>query len=194
MSECPQLRIAKLLQHGCENLTCGCIPDCGVALFENACTRLLETPIQCESSTATPSISTVSNSSGSSRHQTTSNPVAFTTGQEYEKTTIDPFGFLVHRSGLYIGYGLSGLLFSVVSVTWLCRGCRLLQKSCERRRLMKNRVNVICVEEANPREYNPYQSNYPPANPYGGGYTSYGYGGGYGNPYQQNPAAQMVRE
>lgn len=135
-----------------ENLTCGCIPDCGVALFENACTRLLETPFQCESSTATPSISTVSNSSGWSRHQTTSNPVAFTTGQEYEKTTIDPFGILVHRSGLYIGYGLSGLLFAVVSVTWLCRGCRLLQKSCERRRLMKNRVNVICVEEANPRE------------------------------------------
>lgn len=41
--------------------------------------------------------------------------------------------------------------------------------------------------------YNPYQSNSPPANPYGGGYTSYGYGGGYGNPYQQNPAAQMMQ-
>lgn len=43
-------------------------------------------------------------------------------------------------------------------------------------------------------KYNPYQSNYPPANPYGGGYTSYGYGGGYGNPFQQNPAFQMVRK
>lgn len=125
-----------------------------MALFENTCTHLLEIPIQCDSSTATPSSSTVSNSSWFSRHQTTSVAVEYTADPEYETTTIDTFRVLINRSGLYIGYGLSGLLFVVVSVTWLCRGCRLLQKSCERRRLKKNRVNVICVEEANPREIN----------------------------------------
>nr|XP_022327032.1 annexin A4-like isoform X2 [Crassostrea virginica] len=38
-----------------------------------------------------------------------------------------------------------------------------------------------------------YGSNYPPANPYGGGYTSVGYGGGYGNPYQQNPYQMQMQ-
>lgn len=125
-----------------------------MALFENTCTHHRKIPIQCDSSTATPSSSTVSNSSWLSRHQTTSVAVEVYTGPEYETTTIDTFRVLINRSGLYIGYGLSGLLFAVVSVTWLCRGCRLLQRACERRRLMKNRVNVICVEEANLREVN----------------------------------------
>uniref|UniRef100_K1RTF1 Annexin n=1 Tax=Magallana gigas TaxID=29159 RepID=K1RTF1_MAGGI len=48
-------------------------------------------------------------------------------------------------------------------------------------------TNETLIEETQ------HSSNYPPANPYGGGYTSYGYGGGYGNPYQQNPAAQMMQ-
>lgn len=125
-----------------------------MALFENTCTHLRKIPIQCDSSTATLSSSTVSNSSWLSRHQTTPVAVEYTTGPEYETTTIDTFRVLINRSGLYIGYGLSGLLFAVVSVTWLCRGCRSLQRACERRRLMKNRVNVICVEEANLREIN----------------------------------------
>nr|XP_022323719.1 uncharacterized protein LOC111124811 [Crassostrea virginica] len=119
-----------------DNLTCGCIPGCGVALFENSCTHLLEIPIKCvASSLSQPKTSNTSDSSGS-RHQNT-----LATSQKLK----NPTGVLINHYGVYVAYALSLLLTVVTGAAWCNRGFRLLHKSCRKKPQRSNIINVAPI-------------------------------------------------
>ncbi|XP_061184569.1 uncharacterized protein LOC133192595 [Saccostrea echinata] len=152
-----------------ENLTCGCVPDCNDILFINPCRSLENTANKCDSEMVSPTSETSDANSSWSRHQTSLNSENLTTSyaevtwswQQSSPSAMDNnqgqnsgnkkdrLGVLITHHGAYIGYGLSGLLFFVTCMAWVCRCFRLAKQSYEKRRIRKNKVHVIPVQEKN---------------------------------------------
>ncbi|XP_062583868.1 uncharacterized protein LOC134245621 [Saccostrea cucullata] len=141
-----------------ENLTCGCVSECNDVLFTNPCKSLQNASNKCDSETVSP---TSDANSSWSRHRTSPSSENITTS--YIEVTVswqqsspsaldkgqipgneeDRLRILINHYGAYIAYGLSGLLFLVTCMAWTCRCFRLAKKSCEKKRIMKNKVNPV---------------------------------------------------